>query len=510
MSGRGCSRARQSSPQCGCAMRERGVDRPAGGGEDGAPSPGAVGAGCCARAGVVQHRLDFRCGRCAGARMRSTAAGPRPRPARGHGLGSEHWTSRRSARVPARAAATRARRSAPHAAVSRHARRRGRGEGIEFADVRAFQVGDRVRQVNWRVTARRGSLQVNDRHPEHSSDVVLLIDTFQEARDGASGTLDSAVRAAAALARAHLARRDRVGVVDFGGMLHWLEPAFGTTQLYRIVDALLASEIAFSYAWRNVEGIPPRVIPSGALILAISPLLDERSIAVVTDLRRRGHDVTVVEVSPLDYVSPGASAADIVAYRFWRLEREALRARLQGLGIGVAVWEQDASLGPVLEGVNEFDAPPGTHCSGSAGTRCAGATDGIVRSRGARRGVGKRAGVAGRGCGGGAARGRHGRRRARARAPGGGAAGRDLCIAPRTLGCSWRLCTAPGCCSSRTWRCRLLTCARSAGSRPRRSALEPRPPCWWRRSEHVALPRRRPPLRWRRDDRSASPRLRRL
>lgn len=231
---------------------------------------------------------------------------------------------------------------------------RGRGEGIEFADVRAFQVGDRVRQVNWRVTARRGSLQVNDRHPEHSSDVVLLIDTFQEARDGASGTLDSAVRAAAALARAHLARRDRVGVVDFGGMLHWLEPAFGTTQLYRIVDALLASEIAFSYAWRNVEGIPPRVIPSGALILAISPLLDERSIAVVTDLRRRGHDVTVVEVSPLDYVSPGASAADIVAYRFWRLEREALRARLQGLGIGVAVWEQDASLGPVLEGVNEF------------------------------------------------------------------------------------------------------------------------------------------------------------
>jgi uncharacterized protein (DUF58 family) len=231
---------------------------------------------------------------------------------------------------------------------------RGRGEGIEFADVRAFRVGDLVRQVNWRATARRGSLQVNDRHPEHSSDVVLLLDTFQEARDGASGTLDSGVRAAAALARAHLGRRDRVGVVDFGGTLHWLEPGFGTTQLYRIIDALLASEIAFSYAWRNVEGIPPRVLPSGALILAISPLLDERSIAVVTDLRRRGRDVTVVEVSPFDHVSPGPSAADAVAYRFWRLEREALRARLQGLGIGVAVWEEGAALGPVLEGVNEF------------------------------------------------------------------------------------------------------------------------------------------------------------
>jgi uncharacterized protein (DUF58 family) len=231
---------------------------------------------------------------------------------------------------------------------------RGHGQGIEFADVRAFRVGDRVRHVNWRATARRGSLQVNDRHPEHSSDVVLLLDTFQEAREGPSGTLDSGVRAAAALARAHLARRDRVGVVDFGGTLHWLEPAFGTRQLYRIIDALLASEIAFSYAWRNVEGIPLRVLPPGALILAITPLLDERSIAVVTDLRRRGRDVTVVEVSPLDHVSPGPSLADAIAYRLWRLERDALRARLQALGVGVAVWQGDANLGPVLEGVNTF------------------------------------------------------------------------------------------------------------------------------------------------------------
>jgi len=130
---------------------------------------------------------------------------------------------------------------------------RARGDGIEFADIRPFRVGDRVRHVNWRATARRGSLQMNQRHPEHSSDVVLLLDTFEEARDQASGTLDSAVRTAAALARAHLARRDRVGLVDFGGTLHWLEPAFGTTQLYRIIDALLASDIAFSYAWRNVD-----------------------------------------------------------------------------------------------------------------------------------------------------------------------------------------------------------------------------------------------------------------
>lgn len=229
-----------------------------------------------------------------------------------------------------------------------------RGEGIEFADIRPFQVGDRVRHVHWRATARRGTLQVTERHPEHATDVVLLLDTFEEARGGAGGTLDAAVRAVATLARAHLARRDRVGLVDFGGTLHWLEPAFGTTQLYRIIDALIASEIAFSYAWRAVDSIPRRVIPPGAMILAVSPLLDDRSIRLVTELRRRGSDLTVIEVSPLEHIGPGRAASDRLAYELWQLRRDALRTRLRALGMGVAVWEHDDTPGPALEGVNAF------------------------------------------------------------------------------------------------------------------------------------------------------------
>lgn len=235
---------------------------------------------------------------------------------------------------------------------------RALGEGIEFADVRPFAAGDRARRVNWRATARRGALHVTERHPERASDVVLLLDTFAEARKGASGTLDDAVRAAASLARAHLARRDRVALVDFGGTLHWLEPAFGTLQLYRIIDALLSSEIAFSYAWRAVESIPRRVLPPQTLILAVSPLLDERSLRLIVDLRRRGADVAVVEVSPLRHTMPGPSAGDAVAYRLWGLQRETARARLQRLGIGVAVWQDDDGLGPALEGVMSFRRSP--------------------------------------------------------------------------------------------------------------------------------------------------------
>jgi uncharacterized protein (DUF58 family) len=144
--------------------------------------------------------------------------------------------------------------------------------------------GDRPRQINWRATARRGALHVTERHLEHSSDVVLLLETFADVRDHASGTLDGAVRAVASLARSHLARRDRVALVDFGGSLTWIEPAFGISQLYRIIDPLLASEVAFSYAWRVAKSIPRKVLPPGTLIVAVSPLLDERSIRLITEL----------------------------------------------------------------------------------------------------------------------------------------------------------------------------------------------------------------------------------
>ena len=57
--------------------------------------------------------------------------------------------------------------------VSRHP-----GEGIEYADLRDFVAGDRVRSINWRASARRQSLVVNERHPERNTDVVILVDSF--------------------------------------------------------------------------------------------------------------------------------------------------------------------------------------------------------------------------------------------------------------------------------------------------------------------------------------------
>ena len=133
---------------------------------------------------------------------------------------------------------------------------RRRGDGIEFSDIRPFAFGDQVTRVNWRATARRGELWVNDRHPERNSDIVLFLDTFTEARRGNASTLDLALRAAATLARGYIGSRDRVGLVSFGGALRWLKPGTGEAQLYRICEALLDTQILLNYAWRDIAIVP--------------------------------------------------------------------------------------------------------------------------------------------------------------------------------------------------------------------------------------------------------------
>jgi uncharacterized protein (DUF58 family) len=231
---------------------------------------------------------------------------------------------------------------------------RERGDGIEFADLRPFVAGDRLRRINWRATARSGELWVNDLHPERNTDVVIFLDTFVEARREDVGTLDLAVRAAATLAERYLAHRDRVGLVVFGGVLNWLTPATGIVQRYRIVDALLDAEIMLSYAWKDIDVVPRRTLPPQALVVALSPLLDERALAALADLRRRGFDVAVIEISPVPFAPVSTGPLDQLTERLWLLRRDARRTAFHTLGMPVVEWREGEALQSAIEEVAAF------------------------------------------------------------------------------------------------------------------------------------------------------------
>jgi uncharacterized protein (DUF58 family) len=231
---------------------------------------------------------------------------------------------------------------------------RAKGEGIEFADLRRYEYGDSLRRINWRASARRNELWVNEMHPERNTDVIVFLDTFVEAREEKESTLDVAVRAAATLADRYLERKDRVGLLTFGGYLNWLLPGSGIVQLYRIIDSLLDTEIILSYAWKGVDVIPARTLPPKALILAVSPLLDERAVTTLLDLRARGFDLAVIDVSPVPFTPRPARGLDAVAYDIWTLRRDALRHRLQQAGVAVAEWVPGTPLQSILEEVRSF------------------------------------------------------------------------------------------------------------------------------------------------------------
>jgi uncharacterized protein (DUF58 family) len=231
---------------------------------------------------------------------------------------------------------------------------RAKGEGIEFADLRPFVTGDAVRNVNWRASARRGELYVNERQAERNADVVLFLDSFAEVAGPQGTTLDAAVRAAAALAAGYLERRDRVGLIGFGGVLSWLFPSMGMTQLYRIVDSLLQTEVVFNYAWKDIDLVPTRTLPPKALVIALSPLLDDRSTNALADLRARGFDLVVVEISPSGYYTASEGELPELARRLWRLRRDALRFSFERVGVAVVEWREGLPLAAAIEDARSF------------------------------------------------------------------------------------------------------------------------------------------------------------
>jgi uncharacterized protein (DUF58 family) len=195
--------------------------------------------------------------------------------------------------------------------------------------------------VNWRATLRRGELHVTQHHRERNADVILVLDTLSAPGRAGATTLDLAVRGAASLAAAYLARKDRVGLIEYGGLLRWVTPGSGRAHLQRLLDTMLHASVTFTYVARDLDLIPPRALPPRALVIALSPLLDPRFVKVAADLDARRFDLVVIAVSPVGpaRASVRASGAVRVAARLWELERRGELDDLRRRGLTIVSWD---------------------------------------------------------------------------------------------------------------------------------------------------------------------------
>ena len=231
---------------------------------------------------------------------------------------------------------------------------RSRGAGFEYADLRPYVPGDDPRIINWRVTARAAETWVTERHPERNADVVFMLDTFAEARRGVDETFDMAVRAVAALIEAHGQRLDRVGLLTFGEPVRWLQPGMGDRHAYRVLDLLMESHLVGQQYWRGLDVIPARSLPTSSLVIALSPLLDERTVHALADIRARGYDLAIVELEPTDYLPSPRNETETIARRMWTLEREHIRSRFKQQGVVVASWKVEDPFPAVILAADLF------------------------------------------------------------------------------------------------------------------------------------------------------------
>nr|WP_046286512.1 DUF58 domain-containing protein [Mycobacterium sp. UM_NZ2] len=227
------------------------------------------------------------------------------------------------------------------------------GRGVEYADIRAYVPGDPLRSVNWPVSARRGSLHVTQRLTDRGADVVVLIDAYPQPAGPATEATERSVLGAAQVVQTALRNGDRAGIVILGGRHpRWVGAEIGQRQFYRIVDAVLGAGDGVESTTGTLA--PRAAVPSGALIIAFSTLLDTEFALALTDLRKRGHVVLAVDVLG---GSPFESDLDPLVARIWTLQRSAMYRDMATIGVDVASWSYEQPLEQAMRVVTQRRRP---------------------------------------------------------------------------------------------------------------------------------------------------------
>jgi uncharacterized protein (DUF58 family) len=212
-----------------------------------------------------------------------------------------------------------------------------RGIGSEFAELRQYVHGDDPRSLNWRVSARFDSWWVNDRHPERNGDVVLVVDAQTQDGTGSDVLVDRGVRLAGALLREYGRRRYRLGLVTVDGVARWIQPGAGEGHRRRLLEQLLGVQ-GGDTSRTAIERAVLRVAKRPALVILLTPMLDDSLAGVAHELKTFGLDIALVEIDPIGHLPDPTSDVRAVGRRVWRMERERLRDLLAGDGIPVAPW----------------------------------------------------------------------------------------------------------------------------------------------------------------------------
>jgi len=205
--------------------------------------------------------------------------------------------------------------------------------GFEIHAVREYVPGDPVRAVHWPSTARRGKLMVRELDDAPREDVTVVLDLDPEGNVGPPGrsSFDAAVRAAGAVALAHVLRGRRVAIIGTAPTSSPVRVATSGNDWEVALDMLAAAEPV------------PGATVDRALLMTASPLARARDLVVVTARPGRAVQALVQLQLAGRSVSIVAVSAETYAGRQRRKDDTSL-LRAAAAGIPVAVVSADVAL----------------------------------------------------------------------------------------------------------------------------------------------------------------------
>lgn len=245
------------------------------------------------------------------------------------------------------------------------------GSGIELWGVREYQVGDSLRSVDWRHTARHPrQLFTRELEQEQLANVGLLLDARGAAGSGAGGgdLFEHSVRATASLAEAFLRQGHRVSLLVFAESVSRVFPDVGRLQLRRILACLAAATAGAERYGPPLGAASLRLFPSRSIVIVVSPLTaDDASHFPL--LRAQGHQVVLVSPDPVDFPArvPAPDPLGELALRAARIERHLDLRAVARLRIPVVDWRVSEPLHPLVrEALRPGRGRPGARGGGAA------------------------------------------------------------------------------------------------------------------------------------------------
>lgn len=223
-----------------------------------------------------------------------------------------------------------------------------RGGGTEFDSLREYVIGDDVRSIDWRASARRNDVVVRTWRPERDRRVLIVLDTSRTAaaRVEDAPRLDASIEAALLLAALASRAGDRVELLAYDRKVRARVAGLSGPRLMPgIADALSTVEATLVEAdWPGVVAQVQERLSQRALVVllsALEPAAVEQGLLAVVDQLAARHMVVLASVRDpeVEELRTGRGTAralfDAAAAERTELERSAVALRLRGRGIEV-------------------------------------------------------------------------------------------------------------------------------------------------------------------------------